>query len=109
MPELKALDNIHLNTHYIKNGWPATLFLMQQLEKVFSSLDKNSQKNTKSKEDLVLGLLGKKIGRYRLQITKFYEEKLNIDRNQRSLIFYSSLFQPILNYFKMRDNDEYQT
>lgn len=93
MPELSAMKGVVQSEPHNYDVWTHTLAVLDYLDQVISGLRVGY--DAEKTNDMFTGLLGLQLGRYREQFAKHFETSLNIDRSQRSLLFFAALYHDV--------------
>lgn len=93
MPELSAMKGVEQSEPHTYDVWTHTLAVLDHLDQVISGLRVGY--DAEKTNDMFTGLLGLRLGRYREQIAKHFETSLNVDRSQRSLLFFAALYHDV--------------
>jgi poly(A) polymerase len=93
LPELSAMKGVEQSAPHVHDVWEHTLSVLQNLEGILSALTPNY--NAEKTNDLFTGLLTLRIGRYRDQFAKHFNQTLNTDRSMRALLFFAALYHDV--------------
>ena len=93
MPELSAMKGVSQSGPHVYDVWTHTLAVLDYLDQTISVLRVGY--DAEKTNDMVTGLLGFRLGRYREQIAKHFTEPLNPDRSLRSLLFFAALYHDV--------------
>lgn len=93
MPELSAMKGVTQSEPHVYDVWTHTLSVLDYLDQTISALRVGY--DAEKTNDMVTGLLGLRLGRYREQIAKHFAVPLNPDRSLRSLLFFAALYHDV--------------
>ena len=93
LPELPALKGFVQTAPHIYDVWEHTLSVLGHLEGILSALAPDY--NADNTNDLFTGLLTLRIGRFREQIARHFEDSLNTDRSVRAALFFAALYHDV--------------
>ncbi len=93
MPELSAMKDVQQSAPHVYDVWTHTLAVLDYLDQIVSGLRVGY--DAEKTNDMLTGLLGLRLGRFREQIAKHFESPLNIDRSQHSLLFFAALYHDV--------------
>lgn len=90
LPELTAMKGITQSEPHVHDVWSHTLSVLDHLGQVISAL--RIGYDADQTNDMFTGLLTLRLGRYREQFAAHFARSLNMDRPQRSLLFFAALY-----------------
>jgi poly(A) polymerase len=90
LPELCELKGVQQSSPHILEAWEHSLAVLDRLEEVLDILD--VEYHPDKADNLLMGMMTMKLGRYRQQISEHLSNTLNPDRSQRGLLFLAGLF-----------------
>lgn len=93
MPELLKLKGVEQSPPHVYDVWTHTLAVLDHLDQILADLRVGYDAEKTS--DMLTGLLGLRLGRYREQIASHFANALNKDRSHRSLLFFAALYHDI--------------
>lgn len=93
MPELPAMKGVEQSPPHVYDVWTHTLAVLDRLDQIISGLRVGY--DAEKTNDMFTGLLGLRLGRYREKIAKHFTKPLNVDRSQRSLLFFAALYHDV--------------
>jgi len=93
MPELVAMKGVEQSEPHVYDVWTHTLAVLDHLDQIISALRVGY--DAEKTNDMFIGLLGLRLGRFREQIAKHFVEPLNVDRSLRSLLFFVALYHDV--------------
>lgn len=91
IPELTALKGEEQSEPHIYDVWEHSLRTVEKLEDVLRVLDLDFQHDNEFGGDVVTGLVSHRLGRYRPQVTAYFQNNFNVDRSHRSLLYFAAL------------------
>jgi poly(A) polymerase len=92
-PELEALKHISLNGIGGKNKWEFTLDVLSKLENLLAVLA--PQPNQEASNNLMMGLVTLKLGRYRIPLNTHLKMMLTPGRSVKQTLFLAALFHQL--------------
>ncbi len=117
LPELSAMKGVEQSVPHVHDVWEHTLSVIQNLEGILASLaplpsspalapganvghppkipKEIGEGRVGSSNDLFTGLLTLRLGRYREQFAKHFNQTLNTDRSMLALLFFAALFHDV--------------
>lgn len=93
LPELESLKGITQTAPHVSDVWEHTLYVVQQLEMLFSVLV--GEYKEENVADLTIGSAVLWLGRYREQLAEHFHRRLVPDRSLRALLFFAALYHDI--------------
>jgi tRNA nucleotidyltransferase/poly(A) polymerase len=93
LPEVGRLKEVQQSKPHIMDAWNHTLDVLTRLEIVLEVLGPNY--NLDNADNLIMGLVVMKLGKYRQQIATHLRNSLNVERPHRGLIFLAGLYHDI--------------
>ena len=93
LPEPGLLKDVQQSKPHILDAWNHTLDVLSRLESLLDALSVGY--NSEKVDNLSLGLVVMKLGRYRAQLTAHLNNALNPDRPHRGLIFLAGLYHDV--------------
>ena len=93
LPELSAMKGVEQSPPHVHDVWEHTLSVINHLDGIIASLVPNQE--TEKSNDLFTGLLSVRLGRYREQFAKHFNQTLNADRSMRALLFFAALYHDV--------------
>lgn len=94
LPELTELKGVQQSAPHVLDVWSHTLAVLRHLSVILDVLGAQYNEQ-KANSDLMNGLLVLKLGKYRQEINKHIQNRINSDRSIRSLLFFSALFHDV--------------
>jgi tRNA nucleotidyltransferase/poly(A) polymerase len=93
LPELPAMKGVEQSTPHIHDVWEHTLSVLGHLENILAALA--PEYNADKTNDLFTGLLTLRIGRFREQFARHFNESLNTDRSVQATLFFAALYHDV--------------
>jgi len=93
LPELSRLKGVEQPRPHVYDVWTHTLAVLRELEKILYIL--RLDYSTEDTQDLFTGLLAVRLGRYREQFARHFEQSVNADRSLRALLFFAALYHDV--------------
>ena len=93
LPELPALKGVEQSPPHVYDVWEHTLSVLGYLENALAALTPGY--NADHTNDLFTGLLTLRIGRFRDQFDRHFNESLNTDRSVRAALFFAALYHDV--------------
>ena len=93
LPELSVMKGVEQSPPHIYDVWEHTLSVLGYLESIISSLRVGYSADETN--DMLTGFLTLRIGRFREQLAKHFEESLNTDRSVRAALFFAALYHGV--------------
>src|SRR5215207_2759825 len=93
LPELPALKGVEQSPPHVYDVWEHTLSVLGYLENALAALAPGY--NADHTNDLFTGLLTLRIGRFRDQFDRHFNESLNTDRSVRAALFFAALYHDV--------------
>lgn len=93
LPELPALKGVVQSAPHIYDVWEHTLSVLEHLERILAALAPGY--NADDTNDLFTGLLTLRIGRFREQFARHFNDLLNTDRSVRAAVFFAALYHDV--------------
>ncbi|MDH5506106.1 MAG: HD domain-containing protein, partial [Anaerolineae bacterium] len=93
LPELAALKGVTQSPPHVSDVWEHTLHTVQHLESLLAALDEHYDQKTANQ--LVMGLVVLRLGRYRQQISAHLSSCLTRERGLRPLLFLAALYHDV--------------
>ncbi|OGO34555.1 MAG: hypothetical protein A2W35_06035 [Chloroflexi bacterium RBG_16_57_11] len=93
LPELDALKGVTQSPPHHEDVWSHTLSTVQRLTDLIDLLQPESDGETA--ENLAMGLVSLRLGRYRQQLSNHLTEGLHPDRSLRSLLLLAALYHDV--------------
>lgn len=96
LPEIETLKNIEQSPPHAQSVFPHTISVLNKLESLLDLLSPNlKETESGAAANLIDGLTVFKLGRYREQITNHLNQRINVERSVRSLLFFSTLYHDV--------------
>ncbi|MCC6146216.1 MAG: CCA tRNA nucleotidyltransferase [Anaerolineaceae bacterium] len=89
VPELELLKDLKQPAPHVFDVWEHTLAALREMTTLFSFLVGDYQEEA---NNLMVGLAVLRLGRYRVELAKHFEEWLNPNRSRRSLLAFGLLY-----------------
>jgi putative nucleotidyltransferase with HDIG domain len=93
LPEVGGLKDIQQSKPHVMDAWNHTLDVLSHLEDLLGVL--GNEYNHDKAENLIMGLVVLKLGRYRQQIVEHLSNALNPERPHRGLLFLAGLYHDV--------------
>lgn len=93
LPELSALKGIEQSPPHIYDVWEHTLSALGHLESILAAL--TTEGGAEDSNDVFPGMLVLRLGQFRKQFVKHFDESLNADRSLRAALFFAALYHDI--------------
>jgi len=93
MPELVAMKGVKQSLPHVYDVWTHTLAVLENLDRINSALRLGS--NPDESSDTFMALLSLLLGRFHEQMTAHFSHPLNVDRSQRSVLFFAALYHDV--------------
>ncbi len=93
LPEVDLLKGVQQSKPHILDAWNHTLDVLSRLESLLDALSVGY--NSDKVDNLSLGLVVIKLGRYRSQLTEHLNNALNPERPHRGLMFLAGLYHDV--------------
>jgi len=93
LPELSVMKGVEQSAPHVKDVWEHTLSVIQHLEGILAVLAPGY--NAEKTNDMFTGLLTIRLGRYREQLIRHFNQQLNADRSMRALLFFAALYHDV--------------
>jgi poly(A) polymerase len=93
LPELVPMKGLDQSWPHVYDVWSHTLSVLGYLEDILAAL--HSGYTAEQTNDMLIGLLTLRLGRYRQQFAHHFASSLNMDRSLKSLLFFAALFHDV--------------
>ena len=93
LPELSAMKGVAQPPPHVSDVWTHTLSVLAHLENILADLAPGYDAETTS--DMFTGLLSLRLGRYREQFARHFNQRLVPDRSLRGLLFLAALYHDV--------------
>jgi poly(A) polymerase len=93
LPEVSRLKDIQQSKPHIMDAWNHTLDVLTRLEIILDVLGPNY--NLERADNLILGLVVMKLGKYHQQVAEHLRNALNMERPHRGIMFLAGLYHDI--------------
>ncbi|NPV76619.1 MAG: HD domain-containing protein [Anaerolineae bacterium] len=89
LPELEPLKGLKQPQPHVLDAWEHTLAALEEMNTLLSFL---AGDYTEEADNLTIGLVVTRLGRYRAELGRLFKERLNPNRSRRSLLAFSILY-----------------
>ena len=93
LPELDELKGVEQSSPHINPVWEHSLGVMRHLENVLQAL--HPEFNQDAASNMMMAFVVMRLGRYREQFEKHFQNTLNPDRPLRGLLFFAALYHDV--------------
>lgn len=93
LPEVGRLKDVQQSKPHVLDAWNHTLDLLARLENLLDVL--GTSYNPDKADNLIMGLVVMKLGRYRQQMVEHLSNALNPERPHRGLLFLAGLYHDV--------------
>ncbi len=93
LPEVCLLKDVQQTKPHVMDAWNHTLDVLSRLESLLDIL--RTEYDPDKADNLIMGLVVIKLGRYRLKLTEHLNNALNLERPHRGLMFLAGLYHDV--------------